>query len=220
MNKKLWTAAACVALLVAGVALITPTMGAVDPPQAPAADATLHGKKPFSESFRIDGRFGCMIYAQSSRVTPGRGALPNVPVAPCDQPYNDVEVHPVADVSVTGAVYELWWDANSAASKSLHLMYWHPVDKDASFRTGDALNRITGTVSGQSPLSLTIEATKDGYLYEFSRLDFRVEPPTANNFLSQPPAAGVITDQPFTLFVTLFYNGAQVPDCLEKGKTC
>lgn len=189
-----------VALIAAAVAL---------PLAGPAYAGT-----PFVQVLEDQGRIGCAVVVQTSTINPGSAQVPNLP--PCGENDRELEVEPVPNESITGAVFELEWVATSEFAEVLSMVY-HVVSPAAqvNFCTDAAHNPDWKRITGTSPLRIALEggATSLYLLNPGHMLHFRVDPQHAAAQHETPPVAGVVLGQEFQLTATLFFNGADVPGC-------
>lgn len=121
---------------------------------------------------------------------------------------------PRGDDDITGAVYEAAWANTQPIGGCLSLLFPFPGAAAPSYTSDDRLG--PGTVSGRSPLGVTIESGMTDPLYTPSpsgTVPFEVRPAgsTPGDLTGSCPV-NPVAQQSFVVYLALFYNGADVPD--------
>lgn len=184
--------------------------------------------KPSADmGLKDEGRMACTVAQGGAQVGSGQGSVPNIPG--CAQGKTSLTVNPKPEQRITGAFFELVWQpATSVTGSSDKLELKLPArspSADGNYTNetsaGATFNSQTNGLIGNSPLTLKLKlnettpanATLFLFTPEQNNMTFRVVVPTAS-------APTVIVDQPFTLWVSLFYNKAPMPACIQRGQEC
>ncbi len=143
-------------------------------------------------------------------------------IARLGPPHANHLVVPLDAAAVTAAVYELEWSATSSQGRCLSLSFPAPEKEDGvTYTTHDRFDEAAHAIIGESPLGVTIESGGMGnplHLGEVgARLDLYVTPgwmsqATLVDDLASECSPSLVVQQSFTLYATLFYNGATIPD--------
>lgn len=128
---------------------------------------------------------------------------------------------PINTEPITGAVFELVWNPSTGGfgAPCLTLQYPKPTEAEAAYGTDDDLNADGGSVSGLTPVNVTITSTTGEKLYVVSpggEHFFTVRPgaPSMADFTADPAGAcmgKLVMQQTFTIYATYFYNGDPIP---------
>lgn len=171
--------------------------------------------QPYVSSFEFEGRLACalgLLTLSTSDLCAFLG-LDN-------SGKNLFEI--VADGSpITGAVYEVEWTrTNALAGPCLALAYPLPRADNVTYETNGIRHGVASVVKGASPLAITLRSPGvDDPLHQpnpGSSLYYQVRATgSSSEEIAADPlgncSSRVLLDQPFTLHVSLFHNGAIIP---------
>ncbi len=121
---------------------------------------------------------------------------------------------PEADQTVTGVVYELTWDASTALSENLKLIF--PGLRSDNITTEFVGIRDGNSVKGPNALKVKAQTTEllQGLLSGVQEWEIRASESDLTEFQNDPLNDGsskIVVLQSFTLWVSFFYNGEPVP---------